>query len=159
MNIETAKNINSMSIGILMARQGIGEFSDSDIAKLKETSLADMLEANRLMTEYKEELPEGGTRTYIRTTDTALAELYCRLHNDEFHLVSDLVDACSAIDDVRRDSINGHGILVDGYGNYSFIELNNDGDGALETLEQAGSINGLLCMIQNMAAELEEQDQ
>lgn len=159
MNIETAKKINAMSVGILMAREGVGEFSDSDIAKLKETSLADMLEANRLMTDYKEQLPGGGTRNFVHTTDRALAELYCRLHNDEFHLVSDLVDACSAIDDVRRDSINGHGILVDGYGNYSFIELNSAGDGALDTLEQAGSINRLLGMIQNMAAELEEQEQ
>ena len=159
MNIETAKKINSMSVGILMAREGIGEFSDSDIAKLKETSLAEMLEANRLMTGYKEQLPEGGVRHTLHTTDRALAELYCRLHNDEFHLVSDLVDACSAIDDVRRDSINGHGILVDGYGNYSFIELNSAGDGALDTLEQAGSINGLLGMILNMANELEEQEQ
>lgn len=159
MNIETAKKINSMSVGILMAREGVGEFSDSDIAKLKETSLADIIEANRLMTDYKELLPKGGTRSYLHTTDRALAELYCRLHNDEFHLVSDLVEACSAINNLCRDSLNGHGILVDGYDNYSFIELNSAGDGSLETIVQANSINELLGKVINIAAELEEQDQ
>tara|TARA_Y100000296_G_C5173350_1_gene258584 strand:+ start:1470 stop:1946 length:477 start_codon:yes stop_codon:yes gene_type:complete len=155
MNIENAKKINSMSVGILMAREGIGEFSDSDIAKLKDTSLADMLEANRLMIGYKEQLPEGGTRNYLHTTDRALAELYCRLHNDEFHLSSDLVEACDAIDGLRH-SVNGHGILIDGCNNYSFIELNTAGDGSLETIAQACSINELLGEVMKLARKLEE---
>jgi|GEM_PF-3111230 len=155
MNIETAKTINSMSIGILMARQGIGEFFDSDIARLKETSLADMLEANRLMTGHKEQLPGGGTRNFVHTTDKALAELYCRLHNDEFQLASDLVEACTALDELR-DTVNGHGILVDGYGNYSLIELDSAGDGSLETIAQACSINELLGEVKKFARKLEE---
>ncbi|MFU1599183.1 hypothetical protein ACM257_17530 [Alteromonas macleodii] len=155
MNIETAKTISSMSIGILMARQGVGEFSDSDIAQLKKTSLADMLEANRLMTDYKEQLPGGGTRNFFHTTDNALAELYCRLHNDEFHLSSDLVEACDAIDGLRH-SVNGHGILIDGGNNYSFIELNTAGDGSLETIAQACSINELLGEVMKLARKLEE---
>lgn len=154
MDIETAKTINSMSIGILMARQGIGDFSDSDIAQLKETSLADMLEANRLMTNYKEQLPGGGTRNFVHTTDASLAELYCRLSNDEFQLASDLVEACTALDGLR-DTVNGHGILVDGYGNYSFIELNSAGDAALETLVQAMSVNDLFGQIKKVSNELE----
>ena len=155
MNIETAKSINSMSVGIVMAREGIGEFSDSDMARLKETSLADMLEANRLMSEYEEQLPDGGKRVYVHTTDMVLAELYCRLHSDEFYLVNDLVKSCSAIDILCRYSINGHGILVDGHGNFSFIELNSDGDGSVGTIAHTSSINELLVEINNIAIKLE----
>ena len=153
MDIKTAKAINSMSIGILMARQGIGEFSDSDIAKLKETSLAEMLEANRIMTDYKEQLPNG-VRSFIHTTEKELAELFCRLHDDNFHTTADLEDACTALDGLR-DTINGHGILIDGYGNFSFIELNHEGDGAIETLAQSMSPNGLFRQIKQLCKEQE----
>lgn len=153
MDIKTAKAISSMSIGILMARQGIGEFSDSDIAKLKETSLAEMLEANRIITDYKEQLPNG-VRSFIHTTDKELAALFCRLHDDNFHTTADLEDACTALNDLR-DTINGHGILIDGYGSFSFIELNHEGDGAIETLAQSMSPNGLFGQIKQLCKEQE----
>lgn len=153
MDIEIAKSLHNKVMGVLLAREGIGEFNDEDIASLKQTSLIDMLTANAVMTDYKEVLPEGGTRNYIVTTEEAIAQLYCRLHDHNFQTTSDLEDACTALNDYR-EAHNGHGILVDGYGNCSFVELNHDGDGAAETLLESNSASGLLSQVNVLANDL-----
>ena len=153
MDIEIAKSLHNKVMGVLLAREGIGEFNDADIASLKQTPLIDMLRANAVMTGYKEDLPGGGTRNYIVTTDEAIAELYCRLHDHSFQTTVDLEDACSALNDYRK-APNGHGILVDGYGNWSFVELNHDGDGAAETLLESSSASGLLSQVNVLANDL-----
>ncbi|MCP3865163.1 hypothetical protein [Pseudoalteromonas sp.] len=150
MDIETAKSIVSKIVNILLAREGIGSFNDADITTLKQTSLVDMLTANKMMITHKEPAPNGGTISYIRTTDSSIAELYCRLHDDYYHTVTDLEDACSALNDLR-DTPNGHGVLIDGYGNYSFVELNHAGDGAIETLCESFSAGGLLSEVKTLA--------
>lgn len=157
MDIEKAKQVHSKVIGILLARQGIGEFVDADIAALKQTSLTDMLAANSMLDDYKEELPEGGYSSYVVTTEKSIAELYCRLQDNEFQTTDDLEDACSALDQLR-DTGNGHGVLVDGYGNWSFIELNSQGDGADETVFQAMSASRLLMHIKTMADALDHDE-
>ena len=91
------------------------------------------------------------------TTEKSIAELYCRLQDNEFQTTDDLEDACSALDQLR-DTGNGHGVLVDGYGNWSFIELNSQGDGADETVFQAMSASRLLTHIKTMADALDHDE-
>ena len=154
MDIENAKKIQSWVIGLLMAREGIGEFNDDDITGLKATPLTDMLMANELMKDHKELLQDGGYRSYVVTTEVSIAELYCRLHNNGFQTTGDLEDACSAMNEMHQTT-NGHAVLVDGYGNWSFIELNHDGDGAIETLVESASACHLLWKVKSMLEKLD----
>ncbi len=60
MDIETAKSIVSKIVNILLAREGIRSFNDADIISLKQTSLVDMLTANKMINTHKEQSPDGG---------------------------------------------------------------------------------------------------
>jgi len=134
MDIEQAKPIHSKIMKVLMHTQGIGEITAADVKAVKETSLSNMVLANSLMDGYQEGSKKGGFKNYVSTTDKALAELYIRIHDEDFMVANEFKEICTAMDDAFEDTENGHGVLIDGSGHYSLIELTRSGDCAEKTL-------------------------
>jgi len=134
MDIEQAKPIHSKIMKVLMHTQGIGEITTADVIAVKETSLSDMILANSLMDGYQEGSKKSGFKNFVSTTDIALAELYLRIHDEGFMSANEFQEICSAMDDAFEDTENGHGVLIDGSGYYSLIELTRSGDCAEKTL-------------------------
>lgn len=149
MKLDKAKEINKRVINLLMAKEGATELSDTDVQELKQVSLADMLEASRLL--------DGQKSSSISSFDKTLAELYLQLLDDEFHILNGFQSACRAINQLRYSG-NGHGMLIDGSGNYSFIELNNNRDGAVETIYNASTSSHLFSAINSMYRRLQEAE-
>jgi len=139
MDIEQAKVIHSSVMSVLMHTKCIGEFSDADLLKVKETSLSDIILANNMMGNHKEFNEDGTLLFFTVTTDKSLAELYIRIHDDQFMDTSEFEDICNAMNDAFEGTINGHGVLVDGSGYYSLIELSSSGDCAEKTLVVVGT--------------------
>jgi hypothetical protein len=138
MELEQAKRIHSIVMAVLMHTQGIGEVTGDDVIAISDISLLEMLQANSVMEKHKE-LTEISEISFITTTTKSLAELYLRVHNKEFMVANDFQEICSAMDDAFEGAVNGHGVLIDGAGYYSLIELSNSGDCADKTLVTLGT--------------------
>jgi hypothetical protein len=134
MDIKRAKTLHSSVMTVLMHTHGIGNVTNADVLAVKETSLSDILLANNLMNGFKEKAANGGFVHTLSTTDKSLAELFLRVHDPDFMVANEFEEVCNALNDTFEDTINGHGVLIDGSGCYSLIELNSSGDGANETL-------------------------
>lgn len=133
MDIVIAKKIHGTVMKVLMHTQGIGGITEDDVIAVKEVALPDMLKANALMSGHKEVSDDGCDIHFVGTTDEALAELYLRLHDKEFMVASELEEMCDAMDESFA-TVNGHGVLIDGVGNYSLIEISRCGTSADKTL-------------------------
>ena len=155
MDIEQAKPIHSKTMKVLMHTQGIGEITTADVKAVKEISLIEMLQANSLMDGYEEDTKEGKTTFFVSTTDIALAELYIRIHDEGFLVANEFQEICSAMDDTFEDTENGHGVLIDGSGYYSLIELTRSGDCAEETLCTVNSPRELYDFVKSRINEAE----
>jgi hypothetical protein len=139
MKIKQATYLHSAVIAVLMHTKGLGSMSDADRETVSEASLSDILLANSMMNDHKGSSADGGTVVFLTTTDQALAELYLRVHDKDFMTAVELQELCQAMDDAFEDTSNGHAVLVDAADNYSLIELDHAGDGALRTLKIAAS--------------------
>lgn len=158
MNIEKAKIIQSIIMKVLMHIEGISEATDSEVATIKEYSLSDMLHANRLMDGYKEASENGGTRHYVSTSDANLAELYLRVHDADFMTADEFEDICKGMDDTFEHTTNGHGVIIDGTGYYSLVELDRDGEGAEKTLAVVDTPRELYDFAKKRIADSEADD-
>lgn len=138
MDIERAKTVHGNVMKIALAIEGIQEVTDEDIVTFKSFALDEIVQANRMMSGYKETEEEGGTRYFLASNDTRLAEVYLRVHDPKFLSADQFENICSALDDTFDDTTNGHGVIIDGRGNYSLVKLDCEGDGAEETLLHAG---------------------
>lgn len=137
---------------------GIGHVTDEQLATLRKASLMELLAANAAAQAENASVsasPGETKKIRIVTTDEAIASTYLRLHQPGFFPAEELVDACAAIDSLSPDTPNGHGILIDGYGNHSLIKLNYDGDGALETLAHCDDLQSFMEKVHSIVGELE----
>ena len=94
MDIEQAKPLHFSIMKVLMHIQGIGEITNTDVTAVKEMSLAEMTLANSLMDGYQEGSNKNGFKSFISTTDKALAELYLRIHDDHFMDANEFKEIC-----------------------------------------------------------------
>lgn len=158
MKIEQAKFIHGKAMKVLMFTQGIGEITNTDVNDLKAISLVDMLLANKLMEHY-EEPTVGNTKTFhVTTTDAAIAELFIRLHDEDFMTALEFEDMCQVMNEVFDNTVNGHGVLIDSYGNYSLIELTHSGDCAEKTLITADSPREVYKYVKQVVSQAQENE-
>lgn len=137
---------------------GIGHVTDEQLATLRKASLMELLAANaaaQAENALVSASPGETKKIRIVTTDEAIASTYLRLHQPGFFPAEELVDACAAIDSLSPDTPNGHGILIDGYGNHSLIKLNYDGTGAIETIAQCDDLESFMEKVHSLVGELE----
>ena len=126
LTIEQARAIHSDVMGVLFAREGLRNFDDQEIERLKAQPLAALLQANELVINAQKDFVPGVSRSFV-TNDETIALLYLRLRQPDFLTLSDLQDAIEAADDAMQ-SHHGHGILLDRW-YMTLIELDSDGAG------------------------------
>ncbi|MBM34058.1 MAG: hypothetical protein CML22_07140 [Rheinheimera sp.] len=143
MEIAFAKLLNSAVINCILSIQGVSSPSEDHLKLVKSASLSEMLHASEMVEMYNESADDGGP-IFVTTTESAIADLFLRLRSENYFHPDELVEACQAFDDMNPDTLNGHGMMIDGYGNHSLIELNHGGDGAVKTVAQASSLQELM---------------
>ena len=83
MEIEKAKQIHSLVMKIAFAVEGIGEYTAEDLEEYKKLSLLQACQANNMLNDHKEPTENGGTEHWVTADETALADLYLRVHSVE----------------------------------------------------------------------------
>lgn len=159
MKIETAKEIHSVVMKIVMVLNGIGEASSEDIEKFKNFSLIEILEANKAMNGYREDQQDGkGHKVYVTTTDQSLAETYIRVHNQDFLEANEFQEICQAMDDYNEDTVNGHCVLIDSYGFYSLCELSSSGEDINKTIKVLDTPRSLYEYVLSLIKKKEDEE-
>lgn len=145
-DLSRSKTLHQSLMACLLSSQGIGGASEDDYQKVQKATLNELLEAKSFAeaANADTDVSDGEKRIYIVPSEMMIAELYLRLHDSQFYTAKDLINTCINLDMLNPDTLNGHGILLDGHGNVSLLELNRGGDGAYQTLCHARSVDGMM---------------
>ncbi|MDK2594377.1 hypothetical protein [Pseudoalteromonas obscura] len=150
MEVEQAKPIHASIMKIAFFLQGIGSITNEDVEEFKGYSLEHLVQANKALSDYKEKQEDDqGYRSYITTTDIALAETYIRVHNSDFVAADEFQEMCEAMDSHHENTRNGHGVLIDGSGCHSLVELTSCGTGVCETIVTVSTPRAMYNFVQS----------
>lgn len=135
MTLSESLELNNLIIKAEAFFSGLGKIKGSELEELASKSLFELASASKVA----EIESRASKNPHVSVSERAIAEMYLKIHDEGFISSKDIVNLCDGFNQVFKDTVNGHALMIDGFGAHTLIELTSSGDDVLREVTTQNS--------------------